>query len=112
LGELILDGVEYFLSLGAPLEGCAFDHLGHGGHDNVKISNELPIEGGKSVETSHIMNALWSRPCSNGLNFTLINLDAVARNNVAKKSDLTSEECALLEVTIKLLSLKDLHDLR
>lgn len=51
----------------APSKLTLLHAVGNWRHYCVEVSGELPIEGGKSTETAHLMNVPWFLPFYNGL---------------------------------------------
>ena len=82
MGELGLDLLKGGLGLRVPLEGKTLDHFAHKGHDWAKVLYKPPIERGKSMKTSYIVDAFGPGPRPNGLNLPDIYTDPMGSHNI------------------------------
>jgi len=96
LDELLFDLLKGLLCFWSPLERGTLENFDHWSRDGAKVYYEPPIEGGKSIEAPHIMNAWGCWPWPNSFYVTLIHLDTLGRDNISEEGDLLSTNGTLL----------------
>ena len=62
------------------------------GYNRAKIAYKPPIKGSKAMKTPYIMYRIGNRLRLDGINFALVHLYLLGRNNVSQEHYLKSEE--------------------